>query len=212
MANTQKKYTAAQQLALFNDNTSMYKSPVQTQSGTENGTLKFTFDNSKLLHKTYVLITATLTSVHASSSTYTPHEDGVFNFINKISLISHKGFRPFDISGKALKLLNYANLGDVAMTSSTSDGRYRQVQGVTSSSGSGTANQIRILAELPNTINDRDLAGLILLQNDKVNLSLEITLGSVSDLAPASSGYTFSLTSISSSQVQHINTKFHHTC
>jgi hypothetical protein len=196
MAELQKpKYTAAQQLMLFNDNTNLYKSPVQTQSGSENGTNKFVFDQTKLLHKIYLEISCILTATHASSSTYTPHEDGIFNIINKVSLISHKGFRPFDISGKILKMVNYANLGDDALTVGTS-GRYRQKQPLVASSG-GTANSCYLLAEIQPTINDRDLAGLILLQNDKVNLTLEVTLGDKSSIAPVSSGYTFALSAIS---------------
>ncbi len=185
------KLTPLQQLQYFNDNTSLYKSPVETKTFAAAGdTDKFTFETTKLLQKIYVEISGTLTATHASLTSYTPHEDGIFNIISKISLISQKGFRPFDICGKSLKMLNFANLGATAMANSTSDGRYRQVQGVTASSG-GTSNVIKLLAELPVTVNDRDLSGLILLQNDKVNLSLEITTGDKSSIAPASSGYTF---------------------
>lgn len=193
--NQKTKYSAAQQLMNFNDNTSLYKSPVEQQSGTENGTNTFKYEATKLLAKTYLLISATCTITHASSTPATPHEDGAWNFIKKISLISHKGFRPFDISGKMVKLLNYANLGHEEFTPSTSDGRKKVVQGVSSSSG-GTANVVKLLVELPNCINDRDLAGLILLQNDKINLTLEVTLGNVNDLFPAAGGFTYALSAI----------------
>jgi|WetSurMetagenome_2_1015567.scaffolds.fasta_scaffold01217_11 hypothetical protein len=197
MADNKKapQLTPQQQLAYFNDNTSLYKFPVDSKSGTENGTVKFQFEPTKMLAKTYILITATLTSTQSGSANYAPHEDGVWNFIKKVSLVSHKGFRPFDICGSSLKMLNYANLGATAMAKSTTDGRYREVQGIASGS-SGTANVIKLLIELPNVINDRDLAGLILLQNDKVNISLEVTLGAVADLAPAAGGYSYALSSI----------------
>ena len=202
--NQKPKYSPAQQLLNFNDNTSKYKSPLQTQVGAENGTLKFQFEPSKLLSKTYLLITAVCTIVQAAAVPATPHEDGVWNFIKKISLISHKGFRPFDVSGSMIRDINYANLGSVRMTPAVVDGRSRVVQGVTSAAGGGAANAVRLLVELPNTINDRDLAGLILLQNDKVNLSLEVTLGNVTDLFPAVGGFTYTLSAISVTVTQDL--------
>ena len=190
------KASPMQQLAYFNDNTNLYKVQVDSQAGSENGTIKFKYDDTKLLAKSYLLVEATLTATHANSSTYTPHEDGPFNFIKRLSLMSHLGFRSFDVSGKMLKLMNFANLGDTKMTTgTTSTSRKRIIQGLSASSG-GTANKVKFLVELPNVVNDRDLAGLILLQNKKVNIQLELQLGTVSDLAPASSGYTFALSAI----------------
>jgi len=191
----EKNLTAQERAAYFNMNTRRNFQPVGTITGAENSLVSFNLPKSKLLAGLRLSIAATLTATHASSTSYTPHEDAPFSFLKRVEVRLNNGFSPFAISGPALAEYNKTLRGIVPLSVAAS-GRGRVVQGVTSSSG-GTTNAVRFLLDLPIMLNPRDPIGLILLQNEETLCTVDVSLGAVGDLAPASSGYTFAVSSIS---------------
>lgn len=189
------KITPAERAAQFNQLTRRHWMELGTKTGSENGVVSFDLPKARLLAGLRVLITATLTATHASATTYTPHEDAPFKFLKRAELSLNNGFAPFSISGQGLIPYLMSKRGVADVTPATS-GRGNVVQGLTASSG-GTANTVRFAVDLTNMLNKRDPIGLILLQNEETLATLNISLGAVADLAPASSGYTFAVSSIS---------------
>lgn len=192
---TPSKLSPQERAAQFNQLTRRNWQHLGSKTGAENGVVSFDLPKARLLAGLKLMISATLTATHATETSYTAHEDSPFKFLKRVELSLNNGFAPFSISGQALLPYMMTNYGVEEMTAETS-GRGAVVQGLTASSG-GTANTVRFFVDLPNMINPRDPIGLILLQNEETLATLNVSLGAVGDLAPASSGYTFAVSSIS---------------
>lgn len=188
------KLSAAQRAANFNMMTRRNFQSIAAQTGAESGTVSFSLPKARLLAGVQIIVEATLTATHASSATYTAHEDAPHKFLSRVEMQMNNGFSPFSISGQALAEYNRTIKGVSAMASATS-GRGLTVQPLVASSG-GTANVVRFILDMPNMLNKRDPVGLILLQNEETLVNVNVTLGTVADLAPASSGYTFAVSAI----------------
>lgn len=194
MANDVNSISPQQRASFFNQLTRRNLQSLGTKSGTENGIVSFELPKSRLLAGLKLMISATLTATHASSTSYTPHEDAPFSFLKRVEVSLNNGFSPFSVSGQALLPYNMSIHGVQAMTATTS-GRGNVVQGLTASSG-GTDNIVRFFVDLPNMINPRDPIGLILLQNEETLCTVNVSLGTKDALAPAASGYTFAISDI----------------
>lgn len=189
-----KEISPAQRLQNFRSATRqgrrMYESQTTTTAGQQ---LRFRIPKSKLVSKIYVLVEAVLTATHASVATYTPHEDGAARLVDTLSVDINSGFKPFKISGRNLRNYNrMRSINGVDLFTDATSGENAFVQGLVASSG-GTANTVRAMYEVPFTLNASNSIGLLPAQNDTTNIELTLQTGVVGDLAPASSGYTFSL-------------------
>jgi len=188
------KLSPQERAAYFNQMTRRNGQNLSAISGAESGYYSISVPKARLLAGLDLMISATLTATHASNTSYTAHEDAPFNFLSRVELQANNGFAPFSITGQALADYNKTLYGAANINPAVT-GRGRVVQGLTSSSG-GTANVVRFTLSLPNMLNERDPVGLILMQADDVIVNLNITLGTVANLAPASGGYTFALSNI----------------
>jgi len=122
-------------------------------------TLQFSLPKARLLAGLYVKVKATFASKPSGLDlTKLPY------LVRRISLDLNNGFNPFVVSGGEANLYNLVDLNAKNM---------KESWGV--KSVSDTVYDINIF--LPCTTNPRDPIGLILLQNDQTNVTLNIDLG-----------------------------------
>jgi len=189
------KIDPAERARNFNKATRQYKQVVASKTGAVSTVVSFEVPKSRLLAGLFVEVKATLNAIHASATTYTPHEDAPFNFIDRLQVDMNNGFMPYNISGESLYMHNISNRGADTMAIARS-GRGSVVQGNVSSASTGTDNVVRIFAKLPLSVNERDPIGLVMMNADDILCNVNVTLGALADLAPAASGYTFAVSAI----------------
>lgn len=191
---TGSKLSPAQLAANFAQMTRQNWHQLPAISGAADAEVEFKLPKVRLGSKVRVEVSATLTATHASNTTYVPDAFAPFNLIKKVTVDMNNGFSPFTITGKELYMYSLINHNGETIIPATS-GRGKVVQPLVASSG-GTANAVRFVVDLPLTLNDRDPVGLILLQNEETNVTINLTLGNANSLAPAASGYTFAVSNI----------------
>lgn len=192
----QTKLDPAERGRLFAQTTRQNLQVVASKVGAENSVVSFELPKVRLLAGLKVRVEATVNAIHASSTSYTAHEDSPWKFLKRAEVSLNNGFSPFSITGQGLYLYNVATKGDKNVLDAQTSGRGIVVQGLTASPTTGTDNVVRFTADLPISLNKRDPIGYILLQNDETLCTVNITLGALADLCPAASGYTFAISNI----------------
>jgi len=189
-----QKLTAAQRAAYFNKATRRMWQNYQTQSAADSTSVQFNLPKSRLLGGCIVKVQGILTATHASLTAYTPQEDAPYSYISNMAMQYNAAFSPFNISGKGLKDYNQTILSTPIITSTTA-GRGNAVLPLVSSVG-GTANAFKFFVWLPNMLNERDPVSLILLQSDETIVNVNVTLGTMNDIAPVVGGFTFATSNV----------------
>lgn len=152
--------TAQQRAQLFAMSTRQNRHMLAKQTATTTpNTLQFTLPKARLLSGLYVKIKTTF----GSKPTEMDMEKLPY-LVRRISLDLNNGFAPFTISGAELRMYNLVDLNSKTIkeewyTKKISDTEYD------------------INFFLPCTTNPRDPIGLILLQNDQTNVTLNVDLG-----------------------------------
>lgn len=201
-ANANQKLTPAQRALLFAQMTRQHWQALPPIAGAENSVVSFTIPKVRLLSKIRLLVTATLNAQHASNTSYTPAVFAPFSLLRNVKVDLNIGFTPFNIGGKELYFYNLLrDEGSVIQplidtASAVAQSRRRNVLGKTAAPDPGTDNPLRLVVDLPLTLNDRDPVGLLLAQNEETTITVEVAFGNVNDVAPASTGYTFALSNI----------------
>ncbi len=202
MANAVQQLSPAQRAALFAQMTRQHWQMLPAIAGAVDSRVSFTIPKTRLLSKVRLLVEATLNAVHASNTNYTPAAFAPYSLLKNVRLEINNGFIPFNISGIAAYLYNLLrDEGSIiepyqAAQASVATSRRRAVQGTTAAASSGANNTVRFVLDLPLTLNDRDPIGLILAQNEETVITVSVDIGNANDIAPAATGYTFTLSNI----------------
>ncbi|MNM27068.1 hypothetical protein D3C81_375500 [compost metagenome] len=195
MATTQKQQiTPAMAAQNFAQATRQNMQMLPAIAGAESSTISFNLPKVRLTSKVRVMVEATVNVKHASATIYTPPAFGPYALIRKVGIEVQNGFRPFNVSGEELQMMNYLDNDSQIYVPQTS-GRGKVVQGV-AASAAGVDNVIRFPLELPFTLNDRDPIGMILTQNQETTVSVTIDTNAVTSLLANTSGYTVVLKSL----------------
>lgn len=189
------KISPAQRANLFAQATRQNMQMLPSQSGAASSVISFTLPKVRLLSKIRLYVSCVLTAVEASATAVTPAPFAPYSLLKRVEVSVNNGFAPFITDGKGLYFYNLLrNFGDTVKPYTTATtGRQRNRMGLVSAATTGAANTVQFVVDLPITLNDRDPIGLILLQNEETVVSVNITLGTAADLAPAASGFTFSI-------------------
>ena len=158
------------------------------------GSAIFELPRARLLAGCRILITATVTAIHATLTTVVPADLAPYSLVKKILLNLNNGFAPVELTGQSAYLVN-ASIKKMA-AAATISGRGNAVLGLTSSPTAGTANLLSLVIDVPNELNPRDPVGLILLQNVDTLANLEIQTGAIGDVFPTAAGFTFTLSTV----------------
>lgn len=192
MATERKQLNPAQRAALFNQLTREHIQVGPALTMTEGETRTVDLPKTRLLKKIRLLVEATINVTHATSTSYTAGTFAPYSLIKNLKFGLNNGFNPYQLNTAGLYLYNVMRSNADVITAAAS-GRGKVVQGLVASS-SGTDNAVKCLVDLPIQINDRDPIGLILLQNEQTQGTLEITIADdVSILLSNTTGFTVTL-------------------
>lgn len=194
-ATTQKVISPIQRAQNFAVATRQNKQALGSLAVVNGGDFSIALPKTKLLKKVSLLVQATLTATHATLTAYTPAAAAPFSLLKRLSLDINNGFSPYKIEGVDAYINAYLEQSAAAVIARAGSGRTPNIMPLVCSPG-GTANAIKFLIEMPVTINDRDPIGLVLLQNEETIVTLNGTVGTDADIAPASAGFTFVLSGI----------------
>lgn len=201
----QRKLSPAERAANFARATRKYEQVYPSLSPAAGTTVRFSIDKVRLLHKIRLYVTATLTAVHASNTSYTPATLAPYTLIKNIRVISNMSFTPWISSGIGAYLLMLGQQHDSSFKTPVygtgtptglSQVRAWAYQGTQSAPSAGTANPVSFVLDIPIAVNERDPIGMILTQNQETKIDVELDLGTANDIAPASAGYTFTLSNL----------------
>lgn len=178
------------QLFAMSTRQNMQMIPKQTStSGLK--TLQFSLPKARLLSNIMVRVSGKVNVKHASETTIAPDKFGIHNVIRRFSVDLNNGFSPYVVSGKELAMLNALEMfGDILnVGSATQDYTYLN-NGAFTASASGADNDFAFTLQLPITLTKKNPAGLILLQNEQTNVSLNVDIGQGSDMFETVAGVT----------------------
>ena len=194
-----EQYTPQQRQALFAQATrqNMQMIPQGTATGGAT-TLQFNLPKARLLSKLWVEFTAVVKVSHASKADFPVDALTPYKIIRRLQLDLNNGFSPFVIGGKELALLNCVRQCPENVLYSA-DARKNQADAICYMSDTKTGKDITLhfMMEMPVTLNDRDLIGLILLQSSETVVTLTVDIGNGADLLTTEeTGYSVEIKSV----------------
>lgn len=192
VAQSNKRISPAERANIFAQTTRRHWQMMAGKSGAAGTTVKFDLDKIRLGARVRLMVEATLTAVHASSTSYTEKTFAPWPLLRRVSVDMNNGFAPFLVSGRDLYFYNMI-MGNAALLDVATSGRGKNVMGLTAAADTGAANTIRFFCDLPFQLNERDPIGMLLLQNKETLVTISIDLGQRTDIVADASGYTFTL-------------------
>lgn len=194
------KLSAAQRNQYFNQLTRQHIQALPAKAWTEGGTVSFEIPKARLLSKIKLLVKATVNAKHASATPFGLAANAPFSLIQKIEVNLNNGFSPYVLSGVDAYFMNLLGVNG-HMVPVVSNGTAATITASRAknkigleASANGTDNVMQMVIDLPLTLNDRDPAGLILLQANDVLVNVNVTMGTfTTDVMAAAAGYTIVL-------------------
>lgn len=204
MANTVqvKQVSPAERAQRFALMTRQHQKVYPVVQAGENQIVSFQLLKVRLTSKIRLLIEGTLNVVHASNTSFTPAEFAPFNLIRDIRVELNNGFNPFQISGVGAYLYNLLRLnGDqvkpvIDTAANLAANRSRNILGKSAAASPGANNPLRMVIDLPLTVNDMVPVGLILTQDQTVLVTVTITFNDADVLLSSTTGYTVTLSNL----------------
>jgi hypothetical protein len=142
----------------------------------ENNTRSATLPNTRFLSRIYLRVKGTFKAAHASKTTFTLTPFAQYKLLRQIRLTVNNSFSNFQASGTEVFLYNVTNLY-------ANSGGNNDVNTIGNQcSASGTTNYVLYTLELPQTLSDKDLIGLINLQDITTNFSINLDCGAMSEI------------------------------
>ena len=181
-----EQLTTAQRMMNFSALTrqNIHMLPSQEVNG-EYGSMQFIFPKTRLLAKTYLKFDVTVNVAHGSKTKLEPkNEYDFYKVIRKITMDMNNGFMPVVASGEELAIFN-----TIATHAEKVYNEMISVKELTVSTN-GTTNTYSFVLELKNTLNDSQLQGLLMLQNQSTVVTLNVDTGSIADIVNGQDGYT----------------------
>ena len=137
-------------------------------------TVNFTLPKTRLLSKIALLVEGNLvigTAAATALAQFSP-----YNVLRRVQVSINNGFNPVNVSGAELYLTNIARHNGVVFKPIAGNERTVAPQLTV-----GT-HPFRFTAEMPITLNERDMVGLVLLQNEETVVTVNIDIGPLSSL------------------------------
>lgn len=203
----QRQISPAQRNQYFMQLTRQHIQSLAAKPWTEGSTISFEIPKARLLAKIKLLVSAILTVTHATETAFVPVANAPFPLVKKIEVNLNNGFSPYVVSGEQAYIMNLLGVNGSAVTpvtgtnTVTNASRAKNVLGLTASA-TGAANRVQMIIDLPISLNDRDPAGLIMLQAPDVLVNVNVTMGTaLADLFSVTTGMT---AAISNATIQPI--------
>ena len=171
-----EQLTAQQRAQYFNALTRTNEHMLPKQTATQPlTTLDFTYPKNRLLSKTHVYVSGRL-KVTGASGTVTLGKTDIYKILARVSIDLNNGFVPYAATGEDIALLNTINMrGDRVFRAADSSSLCMAPNSVTATTA-GANLDFAFMLDLSNTLNDRDIAGLVLLQNNETQVNLKVDI------------------------------------
>lgn len=189
-----EQLTAQQRANLFAMSTRQNRHCMSKQRvTTPNTTIDFTIPKARFMSNILVRCKAIVKAKHASQTKIDTTPLTANRLLRRVSLDLNNGFAPFSISGEGLALLNILRPNSQVFLEKN---EFNNVPKELVVSSAGAENELVFTIQLQNTLNNRDLVGLILAQNESTIINLKLDLGSPMDMYPEQpEGFEFDLVS-----------------
>jgi hypothetical protein len=189
-----KQLTAIERQYLFNKYTKRMIDTYPSKTLPENGQVRFDLDKVDLTSKIYLVCEGTFDAIHASAETYTAARFAPYSLLTKITVQMNNQFTPYAISGKSAYIMKLTERNPSVWTpNSTSTTRTANILTLVSDTdGGGNENQTcKFLIELPLMLNDRDVNGILMTQDQQTQVTIIVDTDNVlTAILGDASGYT----------------------
>lgn len=193
-----KNISPVQRAQFFSQMTRQHMQMYPPVAGVENSVVSFNLNKVRLASRIFLFIEGIVTVTHATNNSFTPDPFAPFSFLRNVNVEINNGFKPFTVAGREIYWYNLTcTFGNqiVPVIGGTIP-RTRNYLGNVASAG-GTANTMKMVVELPLTLNERDPIGLILTQNEETVVTVSVAFGAGTDLLKAGqTGYTVAVSSL----------------
>ena len=197
MSGTKKEYTAQEKALMFSSATrqNLQMLPkVVVNAGASR--MQFAFPKSRLLSNIYLRIKAQVKVAHATKTTIPVDEHAPYRLLRLCTLDLNNGFSPYRLSGEELAILSCVDRNGKKIYEK-SNYRNAEVGGTMTASADGTVNEFDYVLEMPITLNKMSPTGIVLLQNDQTNVTLNVDIANGIDMIVGDKeGYTIDIVKV----------------
>lgn len=175
MANTQittSKLSPAQRMMNFLIATRQYRHTLQYMSFSEGNSVRMDLPKNRFAAKMYLNVSGTYKATHASKTTMTLNTLAQYRLIDQLRIEINNGFNPYQLGGVELALYNATAKFSPAGTDPYGTNTFEHA-----CSSSGTVNDVNFTMEVPFTISDKDLIGLLNLQHSDTVVNVTVNCG-----------------------------------
>ena len=148
----------------FLDNTRQSLHSVATMSYEKNRGMSYELSKVGALAKVYVRFKGTTTAKHATKTTFAKAPEAPFNLANRVRLVLNNGIACWDTSGYGCYLHNLLTRLNNCINEPLAKNSFYKFDN--KCSAAGTKNDLEFVYILNVGVNERDLLGLLPLQND----------------------------------------------
>lgn len=171
----EQRLTPAQRAELFAVHTRQHINELPAMVGLgADRTVNFTLPKTRLLSKIALVVEGELTIATAAATALARFSP--YNILRRVQVSINNGFNPVNVSGAELYLTNIARHNGSVFKPIAGNER-TVAPGLTV----GT-HPFRFVAEMPITLNERDMVGLVLLQNEETVVTVNIDIGAAASL------------------------------
>ena len=176
-----KTYSVQERNLMFQTSTRQNIQMLPSQNVVGGATsMQYHFPKTRLLSKVYLHMQAVVNVKHATKTEIAIDELTPYRVIRRCAIDLNNGFSPYTVSGEELALLNTIDKNGDKVLKATN---YKDVpEGKYVASPEGTDNVVDFYLELPITLNEISPTGIILLQNDQTNVTLNIDIANGVDM------------------------------
>jgi len=181
----QQQLSPAQRAELFAVHTRQHINELPAMVGLgPDRTVNFTLPKTRMLSKIALVVEGEITIATAAATTWARFAP--YNILRRVQVSINNGFNPVNVSGAELYLTNIARHNGSVLKPAAGNER-TVAPGLTV----GT-HPFRFVAEMPITLNERDMVGLVLLQNEETVVTVNIDIGGVTNLVTPAGGTVLS--------------------
>jgi hypothetical protein len=186
----QVKLTPSQRASYFAQLTRKNEHMVGKKTVTSGGqSVTFTLPKARLLSKIWIDVEVKLNIKHATLTTVPTDQFTIYKPVQRVGINLNNGFFPYTVSGRELAMYNLVGLNSSVVFPQTTNDRGANYIPTLVASSTGADNTFHCLLEMPITLNDRDMVGIVLLQNDATQVDLTVDIANGSDIIKGT-GYT----------------------
>jgi hypothetical protein len=144
-----------------------------SQVYSKEGKFVFTLPKVGLASRLFLMVKGTMTVTPGTGSASLSTKTG-FNLIKRVRVLANSGASVFDVSGYGTYLINRVSKEHRPVIDSIADGGTDSL--VYAAGVASGANAWRLGLEIPIAVNERDPVGLILLQNNASQITVEVEM------------------------------------